>query len=56
MVDKRLNWDIRKSLSEVAKLILEFNKVAFDWITSKVVLLLPGDQPVGVVLPNHILE
>ena len=40
--DKRLNWDIRKFLSELAKFILEFNNIVLDWITSKVDLSLPA--------------
>ena len=48
--DKRLNCDIKKFLSEVAKFILESNKIARDWITSKVVLLLPDSY--SKVMPS----
>ena len=41
VADKRLNWDIRKFLSALARSILEFNKIDRDWMTSNVVLLLP---------------
>ena len=30
MLDRRLNWDIKKFLSELAKFILEFNKIVRD--------------------------
>ena len=50
MLDRRLNWDIKKFLSELAKFILEFNKIVRDWITSKVVLLLPDSY--SKVIPS----
>ena len=47
---KRLNWDIRKFLSELAKFILEFSKIVRDCITSSVVLLLPDSY--SKVIPS----
>ena len=38
---RRLNCDMRKFLSEVARFIREFNNMVPDWITSKVVRLFP---------------
>ena len=52
--DKRLNWDIRKFLSELAKLILEFSKIDRDWITSNVVLLVPDSY--SKVIPSFAIS
>ena len=52
--DKRLNWDIRKFLSELAKFILEFNKMVWDCITSNVVLLLPDSY--SWVIPSFAIS
>ena len=53
-VDKRLNLDIRKSLSEVARFILEFNKIVRDCITSKVLLPLPDSY--SRVIPSFAIS
>ena len=51
---KRLNWDIRKFLSELAKFILEFNKIVRDWMTSSVVLLFPDSY--SKVIPSFAIS
>ena len=52
--DKRLNWEIKKSLSELAKFILEFSKIVRDWITSRVVLPLPDSY--SKVIPSFAIS
>ena len=52
--DKSLNLDIRKFFSEFSKFILEFNKIVRDWITSKVVLLLPDSY--SRVIPSFAIS
>ena len=52
--NKTLNWDIRKFLSALAKLILEFNRIDRDWITSKVLLLLPDSY--SKVIPSFAIS
>jgi len=52
--DNRLNWDIRKFLSELAKFIFEFNKIDRDWITSSVVLLVPDSY--SKVIPSFAIS
>ena len=54
MEDKRLNWEIRKFLSEVAKLIRDSNKIVLDWIISNVVLLLPDSY--SKVIPSFAIS
>ena len=54
MEDKRLNCEIRKSLSELAKFILEFSKIVRDWMTSNVVLPLPDSY--SKVIPSFAIS
>ena len=48
------NWDTIKSLSALAKAILESNKRLLDWITSRVVLVFP--ESYSSVIPSFAIS
>ena len=54
IADKRLNWEIRKFLSELARLILESSKIVRDCITSNVVLFVPDSY--SKVIPSFAIS
>ena len=49
-----LNFDNNNYLSELARLILEFNNIEFDWITSSVDLPLPLSY--SAVIPSFAIS